>query len=676
MHQTERRMTRANPFATALVVGSGWGLALGFVDGLPVLLEIPLLPHLRVRLQTLTVLMIWYGVTGIVILGSLGLITWGVLRLLRREAGRCTLVALYSGVSIGLAFLFSGMYRLKIPFISLSDLRLIGITCVLVGLGGAVGVLVGLGVHSGSGWWQNGRGFLRPLRWRVVGNSLLVFFLTSVLALSAVVVYRRYLHDLAIFQPTPSEHVATPEQPNVVLITIDTLRADHLGVYGYDPEISPNIDGLARRGVVFDQAISQAPWTSPSVSSFITSLHPTEVGVCRQGIVAADQHVDRMRVTLAEVFQEAGYRTQAYADNPIIAPENRYDQGFDGFVGPRPTFSFDLSALHSRTLIGLLCQVPAICEVFDWGHSQLFDPVLGWDSDSLITDYGVRFLRLHKDERFFLWLYYVGPHAYYNPPKPFRPLPSEITPEREWYLRITANELRLGKELFRQVDRQAMISLYDGEIAYTDALVGEVLGELDRLGLTDRTVVVLNADHGEEFADHEGYGHGHTLYDELVRIPFIVSGPGIEAAGQRVETQVRLLDLVPTVCEIAGAPVPEEARGRSLLPLLRGNEMDELPAFSEAMLWTPFQKKAIRHHGYKLIYDVERETVELYNVSADPHEQLNLAGQEPEIVETMLADLRTWMAQNARAAAELPREFPLHGQVDQDMLQQLRDAGY
>jgi arylsulfatase A-like enzyme len=683
MNRTEGQITKTNPLATGLVVGLGWGLVFGFLDGLPILLELPILPHLRVRLQALTYLMVWYGSVSAISFGLLGLVVWGLLRLLGSDVGRRRLVAIYSGSFIGLASLAVALRGLTIPLGPLTDPGRITVVLLLTGLGGVIGLVMGLGIYGGARWWQEGQGFLRPLRWKLVRGGVVTVFLAGVIALSAVGIYRT-LGDLAVLRPRPSGLVATPEQPNVVLITIDALRADHLGIYGYDPEISPHIDALAGRGVAFEQAISQAPWTAPSVASFITSLSPAELGVvARRGVIPASYHVDEMRVTLADVFRDAGYRTVAYAANPFISHTNGFAQGFDHLTYARHQFSFDVDALHERILPWLLCTGPAratngpVCDLFTRGYMQLFDRRLDWEGDRWITEFGTHFLRLHKDERFFLWLFYVGPHAPYNPPQPFRPLPDEITPQVEQFLRSSDLFPRVNdEEIIRPADLKALVSLYDGEIAYTDELVGQVLNELDRLGLTDRTLVVLLADHGEEFADHGGYGHVRTLYDELVHVPFIVSGPGVEATGRRVETQVSLLDMVPTVCDLAGLPIPEEAEGRSLVPFLEGQEMEENPTFSESVGHTVFERKAIRRDGYKLIYDVERGTVELYDLQADPHEQTDLSQQKPEIVETMLADLQARMVHNAKVAAELPRLRPISQEMDDRVQQLLRDAGY
>jgi arylsulfatase A-like enzyme len=694
MKQIKRQIFRTNPFATALVVGLGWGLAFGFIDGLPILLELPILPHLPVRLQALTYLMVWYGLVATTFLELLGLITWGALRLLQlrsgevsREIERHSLVALYSGAFVGLLNLVSGLRSMNIVTLtSLSDPSRAASALVLLGLGSVTGLAVGLGVYGGVSWWQNGRGYLRPLRWNTARTGVLGVFSIGVLVLSALAGYRRLVRGLDIFQPSPSGQTATPGQPNIVLITSDSLRADHLGIYGYDPEISPNIDALAARGVVFEQAMAQSSWTAPSMASFVTSLHPTELGIHFQRDLAADLRIDEMRVTLAEALHDAGYRTQAYTTNGHIVTANGYHQGFDNFADVRlRPLSFDLLKLHQHTLAWLACEAPkkilrtdSVCRLFDWGYDQLFDPPLLLEKKNgpQITAQARDFLRQQGDGRFFLWLYYLDPHIPYNPQQPFRPFPAEVTPDREKFLRsLTFLELS-GEDIIRPVDLQGLLSLYDGEIAEVDALVGEVLAELEKLGLQDRTLVVFLSDHGEEFYDHEDFTHGHTMYDELLHVPLVISGPGIEAAGQSVETQVRLLDLVPTLCEIAGAHTPGEARGRSLMPFLRGEEMDELPAFSETLHTSIFEKKSVRYNGYKLIYDVERERVELYDVRQDPREQVNLAESKPEIVGAMLPDLKTWIVQSAQTATELPRQHPLTHSLDDEMRQRLRDAGY
>jgi arylsulfatase A-like enzyme len=390
---------------------------------------------------------------------------------------------------------------------------------------------------------------------------------------------------------------------------------------------------------------------------------------------------------MAEVLRDAGYRTQIYATNGHIIVRNGFHQGFDGFEGIRfDRFTFDLVSLRERVLPSLVCGgargilgTRSLCDLFNRAYGRLYDPgVVKWQGNGpRITEDGKRFLRLHEDERFFLWLYYMEPHTTYHPSKPFRPLPSEISPDRKQFLSHLGFWDLNGEEFIRPVDLQALISLYDGEIVDVDRLVGEVLDELERQGLTDRTVVILNSDHGEELSDHGDFTHGHTMYDELVRVPLIISGPGVKTPGRMVETQVRLLDLLPTVCDIADAAVPAEAKGRSLMPFLEGGQaMDELPAFSESLHTSIFEEKAVRQNGYKLIYDVKREEVELYHVQSDPHEQVDLADQEPEIAESMLADLKAWMVQSARTATELPRKRPMVQTLDDELRQQLRDAGY
>jgi arylsulfatase A-like enzyme len=420
----------------------------------------------------------------------------------------------------------------------------------------------------------------------------------------------------------------------------------------------------------------------------MTSLYPSELGIHFQRTLSVDMHLDHRRVTLAEALGDAGYRTQAYVANPLLIPDHGFAQGFDHFVGYREeTYSFDLAGLRERPLIWLMCarsqgafSTGAVCASFDWGYHQLFDPPLvAWRDDgdgSKITEYGKRFLRLHKDERFFLWLHYMEPHTKYQPSLPFRPLPSEITPERERFLRHIEFWGYRGEDVLRPVDLEGLISLYDGEIADSDALVGEILSELERQGLVNRTVIILNSDHGEEFYDHGGYAHGHSFYDELIRVPLIISGPAVETPGRMVETQVRLLDLLPTVCGIAGVPTPKEARGHSLVPFLRGEETEQLPAFSEVLNSSIFRKNALRQDSYKLIYDVDGGATELYNWRTDPHEQVNLADQHPEMVEEMLAELKAWMAQNAITASELPRQRPLVQALNDETSQRLRDVGY
>jgi hypothetical protein len=385
-----------------------------------------------------------------------------------------------------------------------------------------------------------------------------------------------------------------------------------------------------------------------------------------------------MRTTIAEVMKEADYLTHAYLSNVWLQPENGFLQGFDQGVHFRDPSPFDLGPLRKRLFIRALTRYSRPFEnLFELGYRCLFAPDLLKSEGSTINYHARRFLQNQGQNRFFLWLYYMEPHSIYNPGKPFRPLPDGITPERENLLRtITFLTLGdIGSLILTPPDVQGLLSLYDGEIAEVDQLIGEVMEELENHGLTDRTLIVLLADHGEEFNDHGGFTHGGNLYQETIHVPLIFSGPPVVEPGRVVETRVPLLDLLPTLADVVGAPIPNEARGRSLMPVLQGGTLEELPIYSEGLHRTPFDLQTVIHGHYKLVYSRYKQQVELYDLRNDPREQINLAELEPAKTEELMALLQGWMEQAETAAQTLPRQIPAQ-KPDESFEQLLREGGY
>jgi arylsulfatase A-like enzyme len=490
-------------------------------------------------------------------------------------------------------------------------------------------------------------------------------------------IYRNLLWGKPPFSRSASSGPATREQPNIILITVDALRADHLGIYGYDARISPNIDALARGGLVFDQAIAQSSWTLPSVASFLTSIYPTELGVrCSTDASECFALIDERRTSLAEALHEEGYHTGAFLTNSWLVTRNGFTQGFDDVATVRRTAPSDLKALHERPLIALLQRhFDGVGAAFDRCYEWFFDLRLE-EKGAGSTDLALRFMRRNRGGRFFLWVYYMEPHSPYNPSQPLDPLSSEIPAKRQKELRnITYWELRQSGGSITPLEHKALLSLYDGAIRDADRMIGEILNELDILGLKDRTVVVLVADHGEEFKEHGGYTHGHSFYHELIRVPLIVSGPVVAVPGTVVEMPVRLIDLLPTLAQIAQAPVPEEARGRSFVPLLQGQALEEMPAFCETLYVDANRSVAVFFGGHKLVYDLAGSATELYDLQRDPGERDNLIDRLPQKQGELVLLLETWLAQSAAAAEQLPRSTapaPMSASL-QDFL---RDAGY
>jgi arylsulfatase A-like enzyme len=648
------------------VVGLGWGLAFGLVDGLPAFLEGNPLTVLGRRLLALTYIIVFDALVFCLLLALAGLITWGLWRLWQIRAPE-----MQSGASNRQVFWYAGLCAaLSVAAYSIHRYPDAPLGIVL-GLSLAAGGIAGWLVRAAAAGVNTPRFSARLQRNGVVG-----VLAVCVVVLLAAGVFHQAIRDLPTFNPRVTDQTPTPERPNIVLISIDALRADHLGIYGNDPAVSPRVDALARNGLLFRQAVSQGSSTVPSVASFLTSLHPTEVGV----ITGRTWALDDMRVTLAEALQVSGYRTQAYVTNGHLVPANGYAQGFDGYVAPEPGRPYGLDRLRTETVIaGLACRhVPLVCGLFDRGYRLLFDRLLVMENEGdRVNDQARRFIRLHHDEQFFLWLHYMEPHAAYRPSLAFGDLPPSVDAGREGFLRTWQPSNKTVPTVLRSEDVTALLALYDGEVLDVDRWVGGIWDEIEAQGLADRTLLVITADHGDEFGEHGDYGHGHTVYQELNWVPLIVVGPPVATPGRVVETPVPLLDIMPTLLDVAGAPVPELIRGQSLLPVLQGAEPSPRPIYSESPARrSSYDDKALRLGDYKLVYDVKLDRLELYDLHSDPGEQLDLSAAEPQRAAAMREDLRAWTASALETWASLPQADRGAEELDEAMEDALRQIGY
>jgi arylsulfatase A-like enzyme len=425
-------------------------------------------------------------------------------------------------------------------------------------------------------------------------------------------------------------------RPDIVLVTIDALRADHLSGYGYRRLTSPNIDEFADGAVRFTNAITQAPYTKAAVASLMTGLYPsahrtvtatvpfaeTMTGHPTTAPATTDVLSPRLR-TLATRLRAAGYTTIGLTANPFLIAPFGFGQGFD-------TFDF-----------------------FPGGDFAGADRVV---------ERAIDHVRHAGDRPLFLWIHLMEPHATYDPPPLTRgmfpvagrphPLPSGMQVP-SWLLAGSPRDLRPYE------------SNYDDEIAAVDAGVARLLRGLDDVRGTDEAAIVITADHGEEFLDHGGWEHSATLYDEVVRVPLAIRVPGIAPA--TVDAQVQLLDLYPTLLELGGLDVPSPTQGRSLLPMLRG-ERPSRPAYTEVA----GVQHALRTDDWKVIVFGDGR-VELFNLRSDPHEQQNVAGDQP----ARTADMRHLADEALEESMVLARDVEhLSAPIDPAVLEQLRAVGY
>jgi len=389
---------------------------------------------------------------------------------------------------------------------------------------------------------------------------------------------------------------------NILLVTIDTLRADHLGAYGYQPARTPRLDLLAREGVRFDQAISPMPMTLPSHTSLMTGLYPYQHGVRDN----ADFEIDPDTVLLAESFHDAGYDTGAFVAAYVLHSRWGLSPGFD---------LYDDNGVHGVEDLS--------------GESRLERR-----GDEVIAA-ALPWIQRERDTPFFGWVHLYDPHAPYQAPDP-------------WGSRFAAEP-------------------YDGEVAYTDTLIAQLLDGLDTAGLSNNTIVVVTADHGEDLKDHGEQGHGLFVYDSTQRVPLFLRLPDGASAGTVVEQQVRLIDVGPTLLALAGLDIPAGITGASLTTLLEG-EGEGRPAYAETMYprwhlgWQELY--ALRKSGYKYIL---APTEELYDLSVDPGETDNLADALPDIAANMREELE---------ALDADVDDSARGATSGEAAQRLRALGY
>lgn len=400
----------------------------------------------------------------------------------------------------------------------------------------------------------------------------------------------------------PALSVPGRAAPLVIVYLVDTLRADHTTPYGYSRETTPQLASFAKDAVVFETAVAQASWTKPSVASILTSELP---GIHRA--VQLRDPLDSGQVTLAEMLQAKGYATGAAIANWVIYSEgNNFEQGFDVFKG-----------LHGP----------------DDRPSKLVEA-------AAVVDAGLAWVDARQGVPTFLYAHTMDPHVPYAPPPPFNrkfaPAPAEG--------RAASDPRTDYKEA---ADRERLIAQYDGDIAYGDQEFGRFVAALKKRGLYDRALLVFMADHGEEFQDHGAWLHGRSVFDELIRIPLIVKFPGQQGAGRRIQQQVQAVDVLPTILENEGLPVPPSPAiaGLPLQGVLSG-ALPERPAVSE-ISHRGFVAHGMRTGKDKYVRRFSPETDELYfDLVHDPKELVNRIDEARDRARTLKASVEAAMVPN------------------------------
>jgi len=384
--------------------------------------------------------------------------------------------------------------------------------------------------------------------------------------------------------------------PNIILIVLDATRPDHLSAYGYQRPTSPVLAQVAANGVRFDQAIATSSWTLAAQASLLSGLYPV-----RHGASYRRPRLNDTVPTLPQWLKARGYATAAVVSAPYLVSKFSLNRGFDHYDDQMPRREKRRAA-------------------------DVTDAVLRW-------------LDRARGRPFFLFAHYFDAHTPLNPPSPFdQRFDPAYTGHWNGARFGHAETVMRGEETLSPADREHLIALYDGELAYQDQEIGRLLAQVTAWGLDETTLLVITADHGESLGERGVWLHATSLYEELLRVPLILRFPGHLAPGRVIPDPVSQVDLLPTLLDLLGQPVPAGLDGVSQRPLLTGGEGEHRPGFAFVdqspflvrQFGTAYDRElwAVRSDGWKLIQD-SRGPECLFNLNADPGETDNCLDREP-----------------------------------------------
>lgn len=451
------------------------------------------------------------------------------------------------------------------------------------------------------------------------------------------------------------------KKPNIILLTIDTLRADRVGCFGHTGHLTPNLDRLANTGVIFSQAITGGSWTQAAFPTILTSTYASMYGGCL-GPLAPE------RPSPLEALAANGYATAGFSSSPLLSREYGYQRGFEYFRYLDPGESDP----KLRSLKG--------------GHRILEQPLLHNFSNligkrlrparlySSASDVNKKFFRWvdNIQHPFFAWLHYMDVHW------PYFIQETLVHPKQvaqAWRdLRHLYEVTKKGKKLTPE-KRDYYVQQYERAVYYTDAQLGHLLDNLNDIGLEEDTAVVVVSDHGEEFMERRTWGHVEVnLYDEILKVPLTICLPS-HSQSQVIKHQVSTLDIMPTILDLSGIKSPDGLKGSSLVPLWSGDEdgYDAPVAICERWRDTSHMV-AVRSEEYKYIWcDDQPDEPNLFDLKADQAERYNIARQHPEVV----AELHAYVNRILQLALETEPKKPLEApELDDDIVTRLRGLGY
>ena len=444
---------------------------------------------------------------------------------------------------------------------------------------------------------------------------------------------------------------------SVVLVSIDTLRADHLGCYGYERPTTPHIDRFATDGVLFEQCVNTGGGTLPVHMSMLTSLAPAVHGVFPgNGRALAEGHT-----TLAEALHDAGYATAAFVDGGYLSGNFGFTQGFDVY--------FD------RNYKGVIGKIESYFD--DGGLAELLPRAMAW-------------LSRHRKRPFFLFLHTYDTHSAvsrlpYESPPTF--LDRFVAPGYSgsfdgcragrcaselllWHNQARREEVLGPDELFTDEEMEYTVALYDGAIAYVDHQIGLLLAALEEFGVAERTLVVLTSDHGEEFLEHGFLLHDQN-YEEVARVPLIVRFPDRSHSSHRVANLVSTLDLLPSILDATGAPPIAQAMGLSVLPLTSNSSAEGF----ERPVHIASGREKLRTRHWSLLAEHNRPA-ELFSLTDDPTEQVNLIAERPVLAAGLFDQLLEIRSREITIRDQLGITEHEEADLAPEELEKLRALGY
>ena len=446
--------------------------------------------------------------------------------------------------------------------------------------------------------------------------------------------------------------IYSPQQNtnNVILISLDTLRPDHLGCYGYSRNTSPSIDSIAKESVLFQNTFATSPWTLPSHVSMLTSLN-----CINHQVYHTDQSMDPALITLADILRNKGYFTGAITGGGYVSGLYGFSKGFDSY--------------HVR------------------------GGILEKNAAEVGCRYALDWIERHKDRNFFLFLHTYQIHTPYRSPSPYDAL---FLGENSEFTEIDLGQLRFNHEnRYKSVPedlKQNIIDLYDAEIRYTDeSLVDPLMDKLKELDLYDNTMVILTSDHGEEFFEHNSWEHSHSLYNESIKIPLIIKFFGSKHAGKKITKFARIIDIMPTILhELDINPSHQKPDGKSLVGLIEDRKEGKTERVVVSELASNVMKRhvpkkvAISRGSHKFMlnqdYDSEDlayffspppelEALEVYDLAKDPDELINKARENPQLARDLLEFMNTYNVQKRKVDPEEAKMIP-------ELREQLKALGY